>query len=46
MLLLKEKLIKLLNEFHDECPEVLDIDGTADEIIKLFVDSIKNLIRV
>jgi len=42
-MILKDKLIKLLSEFHDECPEVLDIDGTADEIIKLFADSIKNL---
>lgn len=43
MILLKEELVKKLTEFYDECPWVVNIDGTADEIIALFVDAIKNL---
>ena len=35
-MILKDKLIKLLSEFHDEDIEVLNISGTADEIIALF----------
>ena len=42
-MILKDKLIKLLSEFHDECPEVLNIPVTADEIIALFVEAIKGL---
>ena len=42
-LILKDKLIKLLSEFYDECPEVLDISKTADEIITLFVNAIKGM---
>ena len=42
-MILKDKLIKLLSEFHDECSEVLNIPETADEIIALFVDAIKGL---
>ena len=42
-MIIKDKLVKLLTEFYDECPEVLDIPGTADEIIALFVDAIKRL---
>ena len=42
-MILKDKLIKLLSEFHDECPEVLNIPGTADEIIALFMDAIKGM---
>lgn len=40
MILLREKLVKILSEFYDECPEVLNIPETADKIITLFVDSI------
>ena len=40
-MILKDKLVKLLSEFHDECPEVLDISKTSDEIITLFVNAIK-----
>lgn len=42
-MILKERLIKILSEFHDEYIEVLDIPKTADEIIELFTDAIKNL---
>lgn len=35
-MILKDKLIKLLSEFHDEDIEVLDIPTAADEIIALF----------
>ena len=41
-MILKDKLVKILSEFYDECPEVLNIPETADKIIKLFIDSIKN----
>lgn len=36
---IKERLEKLLSEFHDECIEVLDIHSTADEILELFTQS-------
>mgnify|MGYP001571682141 CR=1 len=42
-MILKKKLEKLLSEFHDECPEVLDIPETANTIIALFVEAIKGL---
>lgn len=41
-MILKEKLEKLLSEFYDESPAVLNIPETADSIIALFVDVIKN----
>ncbi len=43
MILIKEKIEKKLIEFYDENPHVVNIGKTADEIIKLFVDAIKNL---
>ena len=46
LMILKDKLVKLLTEFYDECPEVLDIPGTADKIIALFVDAIKNEVKI
>lgn len=42
-MILKERLEKILSEFYDECPAVLDIPKTADSIIALFVDAIKGL---
>lgn len=42
-MILKKKLEKILSEFYDESPEVLNIPATADEIIALFVDSIRGL---
>lgn len=42
-MILKERLEKLLSEFYDESPGVLNIPETADAIIALFVDAIKGL---
>ena len=42
-MILKDKLVKLLTEFYDECPEVINIPETADEIIALFVNAIKGM---
>lgn len=42
-MILKDKLVKILGEFYDECPEVVNIPETADKIIKLFVDSIRDM---
>ena len=42
-MILKDRLINLLSEFHNEDIEVLNIPETADEIIALFVEAIKGL---